>query len=135
MNLLELDVYTVLLTLHHPTIFLVSLYIIIMIHTSITQCTYMYVPSYAHTHMHTHTSLISLLEYAEETLQCKSAYLFFDRTTPEPERKRIVRDTCYLGFELLAPSHPNLPLISQDYLFLGYDLDCGGESDSDADAD
>ena len=88
----------------------------------------------AHTHTHTH-SLISLLEYAETTLHCKSAYLFFDRTTPEPERKRIIHDFRYLGFELLSPSHPSLPLTSPDYLFLGYDLDSGGDSDSDADDD
>ena len=74
-------------------------------------------------------SFISLLEYGEETLHCEVAYLFFDRTAPERDREKIIRDFKFMGFEMLAPSHPKLPVKSKEYLFMAYELDCDLEED------
>ena len=76
-------------------------------------------------------SLVSLLEYAEEELHCKFAYIFFDHSTSEIYRKKILRNFHFLGFELLSPTHPKLPVRSDEYMFLGYEIDPGGDSDSD----
>ena len=76
-------------------------------------------------------SLVSLLEYAEEELHCKFAYIFFDLSTSELCRKKILRNFHFLGFELLSPAHPKLPVRSDEYMFLGYEIDPGGDSDSD----
>ena len=76
-------------------------------------------------------SFISLLEYAEETLHCKSAFLFFDRSTPEDQRKQIIRSYRFLGFELLSPTHPQLPVKHDQYLFMAYELDPGGGGEGD----
>ncbi len=75
-------------------------------------------------------SLVSLLGYAEE-LHCKFAYIFFERSTSESCQKQILRNFRFLGFELLSPIHPKLPVRSDDYVFLGYEIDPGGDSDSD----
>ena len=75
-------------------------------------------------------SLVSLLGYAEE-LHCKFAYIFFERSTSESCKKEILRNFRFLGFELLSPVHPKLPVRSDEYVFLGYEIDPGGDSDSD----
>ena len=93
-----------------------------------------YFHSNTHTHTHTQThSLISLLEYAEETLQCHYAFLFLDRSIPESSRKKVLRDFRFLGFELLGPSHNKLPVRSEEYIFMGYEINPGDGSDSDED--
>ena len=92
--------------------------------------------SFQHTHVHARTqthSLISLLEYAEETLQCHYAFLFLDRSIPESSRKKVLRDFRFLGFELLGPSHNKLPVRSEEYIFMGYEINPGDGSDSDED--
>ena len=73
---------------------------------------------------------MSLLEYAEE-LHCKCAYIFFDCSTPELCRKEILHNFRFLGFELLSPTNPKLPVRSDEYVFLGYEIDPGGNSDSE----
>lgn len=77
-----------------------------------------------------HPSLVSLLGYAEE-LHCKFAYIFFERSTSESCQKQILRNFRFLGFELLGPIHPKLPVRSDEYVFLGYEIDPGGDSDID----
>ena len=77
-----------------------------------------------------HPSLVSLLGYAEE-LHCKFAYIFFERSTSESCQKQILRNFRFLGFELLGPVHPKLPVRSDEYVFLGYEIDPGGDSDID----
>ena len=76
-------------------------------------------------------SLVSLLEYAEEELHCKFAYVFFDCSTSEKRRKQILRNFHFLGFELLNPINPKLPVRSDEYVFLGYEIDPGDDSDSE----
>ena len=76
-------------------------------------------------------SLVSLLEYAEVELHCRFAYIFFDCSTSEVCRKQILRNFHFLGFELLRPDHPMLPVRSDEYIFMGYEIDPGGDSDSE----
>ena len=86
--------------------------------------------SLSHAHTPLSLSLVSLLGYAEE-LHCKFAYIFFDCSTSESCKKQILRNFRFLGFELLSPVHPKLPVRSDEYVFLGYEIDPGGDLDSD----
>lgn len=45
-------------------------------------------------------------------------------------KKQILRNFRFLGFEVLSPAHPKLPLHSDDYMFMGYEID-PGDSESD----
>ena len=79
-------------------------------------------------------SLVSLLEYAEEELQCKATFVFFENSVAVSRRKQIVRDFQFMGFELLSPTHPHLPVRVEGYLFMAYELECEGDS-SDSEED
>lgn len=76
-------------------------------------------------------SLVSLLEYAEETLHCKATFVFFDCSVSGSQRRQLVHDFRFMGFELLAPAHPLLPVKSEGYLFMAYQLECESETEDD----
>lgn len=77
---------------------------------------------------------MSLLGYAEEELHCKATFVFFDNSVTVSRRKQIVHDFQFMGFELLSPSHPHLPVRVEGYLFMAYQLECEGDS-SDSEED
>lgn len=79
-------------------------------------------------------SLVSLLGYAEEELHCKATFVFFDNSVTVSWRKQIVHDFQFMGFELLSPSHPHLPVRVEGYLFMAYQLECEDDS-SDSEED
>ena len=76
---------------------------------------------------------MSLLEHAEEVLHCKVALIFFKLSLPDTTRKKCLRDFKFLGFELLSPTHSLCPAGCNEYMFMAYDIDPGGESGSDSD--
>lgn len=73
-------------------------------------------------------SLVSLLDFAEDTLQCNVAYAFFNKTLTVHED--FIRAMKFVGFELLVQPHPLLPLASRNYSFMAYELS-DGDSSSD----
>ncbi|KAL5468879.1 hypothetical protein EMCRGX_G030011 [Ephydatia muelleri] len=72
--------------------------------------------------------LVSLLDFAEDTLQCNVAYAFFNKTLTVHED--FIRAMKFVGFELLVQPHPLLPLASHNYSFMAYELS-DGDSSSD----
>ena len=75
-------------------------------------------------------SFISLLEYAEEELHCKAAYLFFEQSAPAESRRQILHDFRLMGFQLVPPSHTLVSSTDSRYHFMAYELD-GEDSDNE----
>lgn len=62
-------------------------------------------------------AFISLLEYAEEILECTHVIVCFEKNAPD--RAMLVRIFMFLGFATLAPGHPLVPPNSNG-LFMVY---------------
>jgi len=71
-------------------------------------------------------AFVSLLEFAEEQLGCRSIVVCFSKS--RPERNTLMRMFMFLGFVLLAPDHakeaalPDELDLPEDTLFLGYSI-------------
>ena len=70
-----------------------------------------------------HVSFISLLERAEEELDCECVFVFFPKSLPKPLSANIGKMYRFFGFELLSPTAPHVPPhCDQLYLFMAYKL-------------
>lgn len=54
-------------------------------------------------------AFVSLLEYAEEELQCSHVIVCLDKSVGEANMKTVIRNFLFLGFQPLAPGHELLP--------------------------
>lgn len=72
-------------------------------------------------------SFVTLLEYAEEVLKCSHVIVCFKKA--RTDRASLVRTFMFLGFGVVAPGNPLVPVAS-DHLFMAYTIDEGDE-DSD----
>ncbi|XP_059469458.1 ornithine decarboxylase antizyme 1, partial [Neocloeon triangulifer] len=64
---------------------------------------------------------VSILEYAEDVLQCKSIILCLkkDRT----DRALLVRTFMFLGFQVLPPDHELVPASIESNLYMYYSIE------------
>ena len=68
-------------------------------------------------------SFISLLERAEEELDCESVFVFFPKSLPKSLLANIGKMYRFFGFELLSPTAPHVPPHCDHlYLFMAYKL-------------
>jgi len=65
-------------------------------------------------------SFVTLLEYAEEELECSHVIVFYKKD--RSDRASLVRTFMYLGFQAVAPGHPLVPT-SPDMMFMGYSIE------------
>jgi ornithine decarboxylase antizyme 1 len=74
-------------------------------------------------------SLVSLLDYAESTLGCSDivVYLRNDR----PDRPAVMRLFMYLGFSLLDPCDPLVPVSSDNLAYMAYHVESDSSNDDD----
>ena len=69
-------------------------------------------------------SFISLLERAEEELDCEYVFVFFPKATQKSLLANIGKTYRFFGFELLSPTAPLVPAHCNElYLFMAYKLD------------
>ncbi|XP_052786154.1 ornithine decarboxylase antizyme 1-like [Mya arenaria] len=71
-------------------------------------------------------SLVTLLEYAEEVLDCNHVILVFKKN--RNDRASLIRTFMFLGFQVVCPGNPIVPMV-EDLMFLAYTI----EPDSDDD--
>ena len=68
-------------------------------------------------------SFMSLLERAEEELDCEYVFVFFPKSLPKSLMADIGKSYRFFGFELLSPTAPHVPShCDQLYLFMAYKL-------------
>lgn len=72
-------------------------------------------------------SLVTLLEYAEEQLDCSHVILCFKKN--RTDRANLIRTFMFLGFAVVAPGDSLVPNV-EDLMFLAYTID---DFDSDSD--
>jgi len=66
-------------------------------------------------------AFISLLEFAEEELQCKQVTVYFDKN--RNDRPILVRLFNFIGFSILPPNHSSSPNdASEDLLYMAYSI-------------
>lgn len=65
-------------------------------------------------------SLVTLLEYAEEQLDCSYVILVFKKS--RTDRACLIRTFMFLGFEVVVPGNPIVPNTG-DLMFLAYTID------------
>lgn len=65
-------------------------------------------------------SLITLLEYAEEDLDCSHVILVFKKD--RVDRASLIRTFMFLGFQVVTPGDPIVPT-APDLMFLVYTID------------
>lgn len=63
--------------------------------------------------------LVTLLEFAEEKLQCKNVIIFFRRD--RNNRGSLIKTFMFLGFEIVAPGNALVPNIG-DLIFMAYTI-------------
>ena len=69
-------------------------------------------------------SFISLLERAEEELDCEYVFVFFPKSIQKSLLANIGKTYRFFGFELLSPTAPLIPAHCNElYLFMAYKLD------------
>jgi len=73
-------------------------------------------------------SLVSLLDYAEGTLQCRDIVVCLRNNRPG-----VIRLFMYLGFSLLEPSDPLIPGASPGVAYMAYHVDDDDDDDGDDD--
>ena len=72
-------------------------------------------------------SSVSLLEYEEEELHCKTVYLFFEQLSVSSEQWWKILQL--LGFQLVPPSNLVSLFVGPQYHFMAYQLEDGDDSD------
>lgn len=65
-------------------------------------------------------SLVTLLEYAEEQLDCSHVILCFKKN--RTDRASLIRTFMFLGFAVVCPGDPMVPN-AEDLMFLAYTID------------
>jgi len=65
-------------------------------------------------------SFITLLEYAEEELNCEHVIICFKKD--RSDRASLVRMFMFLGFAAVAPGNPLVPR-SPDVMFMSYEIE------------
>jgi len=66
-------------------------------------------------------AFISLLELAEEELQCQRVTVYFDKN--RSDRNSLMRLFSFIGFSVLAPNHSMSPEeASEDMLYMAYSI-------------
>jgi len=66
-------------------------------------------------------AFISLLELAEEELQCLRVTVYFEKS--RPDRDSLMRLFSFIGFSVLAPNHSmSPPESSEDMLYMAYSI-------------
>lgn len=65
-------------------------------------------------------SLIALLEYAEEQLDCTHVILVFKKN--RNDRASLIRTFMFLGFQVVVPGDPIVP-VAEDLMFLAYTIE------------
>jgi len=65
-------------------------------------------------------SLVTLLEYAEEVLECSHVILVFKKG--RTDRANLIRTFMFLGFQVVVPGDPIVPSAG-DVMFLAYTID------------
>ncbi|KAI8785630.1 ornithine decarboxylase antizyme 1 [Biomphalaria glabrata] len=78
-------------------------------------------------------SLVTLLEYAEEKLNCKHVVLCFNKN--RSDRVSLLRVFNFFGFQILPPSHPLVICPAQDLLFMAYTIEKDSDSESESSSD
>lgn len=74
-------------------------------------------------------SFVTLLEYAEEVLNCSFVIVCFKKG--RTDRACLIRTFMFLGFTMVAPGNRLVPS-SGDLLYMAYSIDgCGSDSPSD----
>jgi ornithine decarboxylase antizyme 1 len=76
-------------------------------------------------------SLVSLLDYAESTLKCSDIVVCL--RNDRPDRPAVMRLFMYLGFALLDPGSPLIPVSSGDVAYMAYHIEADEEDDDDDD--
>jgi len=77
-------------------------------------------------------SFVTLLEYAEEVLKCSHVIVCFK--TSRTDRASLVRTFMFLGFGVVAPGNPIIPVAS-DRMFMAYTIDDDDDEDDESDED
>ncbi|KAH9509704.1 hypothetical protein Btru_044291 [Bulinus truncatus] len=78
-------------------------------------------------------SLVTLLEYAEEKLNCKHVVMCFNKN--RSDRVSLLRVFNFFGFQILPPSHPLVVSPAQDLLFMAYTIEKDSDSESESSSD
>lgn len=66
-------------------------------------------------------AFISLLEMAEDELQCERVTVYFDKN--RSDRNSLMRLFSFIGFSVLAPNHSMAPEdTSEDMLYMAYSI-------------
>jgi len=64
--------------------------------------------------------LVSVLEYAEESLHSTHVFLCFDKS--RTDRDCLLKTFMFLGFSLVRPNHPSCPS-NNNYIFMVYEVE------------
>jgi len=66
-------------------------------------------------------AFVTLLEFAEEQLDCSAIVVYFAKN--RPERQCLMRIFMFLGFAVLPPKHSLIPIdASEETLYMAYEL-------------
>jgi len=65
-------------------------------------------------------AFVSLLEYAEEILQCANVVVCFKKE--RSDRALLIRTFMFLGFQPIPPGHPSVPG-NADLFYMMYEID------------
>jgi len=77
-------------------------------------------------------SFVTLLEYAEDHLQCRHVIVCFKKN--RSDRACLVRTFMFLGFSTVCPGDDRVPLCA-DLLFMAYSIDNDEDSESGEEED
>lgn len=71
---------------------------------------------------------MSLLDYAESTLNCNKVYCIISCLVPDEQRKVILKSFRFMDFQILPPG---VPVLCPGYIFICYSIDSSGSSDDE----